>query len=185
MKRLTNLSDRCTENDTSVVSWHYDSASVADVRLECKLRYEYVKLKAKGRLRSKPVRYVPASQHESPEATSVAMSSSQDLYVISPTPATIVRKFPGSPMTLNATFVNVHGVWASLPKRYYELLRIPRRWVFAPLHHILVLTPATKLPGKFCHMELEIPMLVKQHRRWPVMGQPITYVVIASIHNYT
>ena len=61
-----------------------DSVSVADVLLEHKIRYEYAKLKAKGNLRSRPVRYAPASQHEGAEATSTVMSSRHDLYVASP-----------------------------------------------------------------------------------------------------
>ena len=59
------------------------STSAADVRLERKIRYEYAKITVKGRLRTRPVHYTPASQHESAEATSVTASSCQDLYVSS------------------------------------------------------------------------------------------------------
>ena len=64
------------------------SANTTDARLERQFCYEYEKLKDKGRLRRKPVRYAPASQREGAEAASLAISSRQDLYVSSPTPAT-------------------------------------------------------------------------------------------------
>ena len=44
------------------------SENAVDIRLERKLRFEYAKLKAKGRLRSQTVRYAPALQHKSAEA---------------------------------------------------------------------------------------------------------------------
>ena len=73
------------------------SANAADVRLERKLRFEYAKLKAKGRLRSQTVRYAPLQQHESAAATSVATNSRRDLHVSSSIPATIGGKRQGSP----------------------------------------------------------------------------------------
>ena len=72
-----------TEEDNEFIRWVHrarhpsrvlalrDSASVTNVRLESKLRYEYANRKSQGRLRSRPVRYAPVSQHESDEATSV------------------------------------------------------------------------------------------------------------------
>ena len=57
------------------------SVNAADVRLKSKLRFRYAKLKAKGKLQSQTVRYVPVVQHESTEATSVATSSRKDLHV--------------------------------------------------------------------------------------------------------
>ena len=73
-----------------------DSVSVADVLLEHKIRYEYAKLKAKGNLRSRPVRYAPASQHEGAEATSTVMSSRHNLYVSSSITDTTGKKRHGS-----------------------------------------------------------------------------------------
>ena len=61
------------------------SASVADVRLERKMRFEYAKLKARGRLRRQRVRYAPATQDSHTLATPVAASSQQALAVSSPT----------------------------------------------------------------------------------------------------
>ena len=55
------------------------SANTTDAQLERKYCYEYAKLKDKGSLRRKHVRYAPASQHEGAEATSVAFSARQDL----------------------------------------------------------------------------------------------------------
>ena len=71
MRSITKISDGCTEHDTCTVLSLQDSISVDDVSLEHKLRYEYAKLQAKDRLRSKPVRYALVSQHESAKATSL------------------------------------------------------------------------------------------------------------------
>ena len=75
------------EEDNEFIRWVYRACrlssmlalraitNAADSRLERNLRFEYAKLKAKGKLWSQTVRYTPAIQHESSEATSVATSS--------------------------------------------------------------------------------------------------------------
>ena len=65
-------------------------ANAADVRLNRKVRFEYAKLKAKGKLRSQIVRYALIMQHESAAATPVSSSI----------PATIGGKRQGSPADL-------------------------------------------------------------------------------------
>ena len=72
------------------------SANAAEVCLERKLRFKYTNLKAKGKLQSQIVRYVPAMQHESAAAASVATSSRTDSHVSSSIPAIIGGKRQGS-----------------------------------------------------------------------------------------
>ena len=73
------------------------SANAADILLDRKIRFEYAKLKAKGKLRSQTVRYAPVERHESAAATLVATSSRRDLHVSPSTPTAISGKRSGSP----------------------------------------------------------------------------------------
>ena len=89
------------------------SFSVADVRLERKLRYDYAKLKARGRLRNR-TRYA--------SATTVAASAGQTVTNNPPIDTTSGGNGLGLEMILSTMFKNIQGVWAILPKEYLVLL---------------------------------------------------------------
>ena len=151
-----------------------ENASVADVRLKWKLCYKGAKLKAKGRLRSRPVRYAPVSQHECAMAIFVATTSCQDLNVISSIPNITNGKCRGLKRTLNATFIKVNGVWAVLPKRHLENLQVIRLRVPTPLDQVLLLTVMSALLGRRLHMELNFSLLIDQGCRRSVYRRKCT-----------
>ena len=83
------------------------SVSVADVRLERKLRYDYAKLKARGQLRNR-TRYSLA--------TTVAAGAGQTVTNNPPTDTTSGGKRPRSRDDPGHDDQNIHSVWAVLPK---------------------------------------------------------------------
>uniref|UniRef100_M4BU34 Uncharacterized protein n=1 Tax=Hyaloperonospora arabidopsidis (strain Emoy2) TaxID=559515 RepID=M4BU34_HYAAE len=107
-KKTTTSFAGCTALVASTVCTLRASVSVADVRLVRKLRYDYAKLKARGRLRNR-TRYA--------SATTVAASAGQTVTNNPPTDTTSrCGNGLGLEMTLATMFKNIHGVWAILPK---------------------------------------------------------------------
>ena len=114
--------DECKEDNESIRDVHRArlsiimplraSANAADARLERKLRFNNAKLRAKGKLQSQTVRYAPVMQHESAAATSITTSSR----VSSSISDTIGGSVRDRKLTLNATLINFHGIWAILRK---------------------------------------------------------------------
>ena len=86
---LLALGENECEEDNEFIRWVHrarhlssmialwSSASAADVRLERKLRYEYAKLKAKGKVQTTPTRHAPIEQHVSASATAISTSLGQ------------------------------------------------------------------------------------------------------------
>ena len=136
-----------------------NSANVADAYLERKLRYEYAKLEAEGKLPSKPLQYALASQHENVEATSVAMSSRQNFYKRSLSPATTAGKSSGPPI--------IRKCQRRMSSSAEELLSFTKLSTRATLPDTCF-TPSTKFLMKCFHMVLEIPLLIEQRRWRPV-----------------
>ena len=88
------------------------SVSVADVRLERKLRYDYAKLKARVQLRN--------LTHYASATTVVASAGKTVATNPQPRPL-VVGNGLGLEMTLATMFKNIQGVWAILPKGYLAL----------------------------------------------------------------
>uniref|UniRef100_M4BH06 Uncharacterized protein n=1 Tax=Hyaloperonospora arabidopsidis (strain Emoy2) TaxID=559515 RepID=M4BH06_HYAAE len=89
------------------------SANVADVRLECKLRYDYAKIKARDQLRI-CTRYA--------SATTIAASAGQTVTTNPPTHTTsggkrhLSQDDPGHDVQKN-----IQGIWGIMPKGYLVL----------------------------------------------------------------
>ena len=71
-------------------------------------------------------------------------------------------------MTLIVALKNVHGI------RNLELPPVIRLKIPTPLHRILVLTEATTLLEKLLHVELNVSLLIEQHRWSPVYRRKCT-----------
>ena len=147
------------------------SANAADFCLERKLRLEYAKLKAKGKLRSQIVRYAPVMQHESAAATSVATSSRRYLHVSSSIPSTIGGKRSGSPTDPERDVRKRQRRMASPAEEAPHTPMSSTTQGTHAMNHILVMTFSATFLKNPLHMELKAPLLIEQHRRRPVYRQ--------------
>ena len=132
------------------------SVSVADVRLERKLRYDYAKLTARGQLRNR-TRYA--------SATTVAAGAGQAVTNNPPIDTTSGEKRPRSQDDPGHDAQKHPRRMGSLAEGESQIPMSSPTLVPSPLYQVLVLAMATKSFQGSLHVELAVPFLIEQ-RLW-------------------
>lgn len=122
------------------------SGDVADVRLQRKLRYDFAKLKAEGRLRffyqHSHLMISDASLHTS--ASAITATGSSHGMTMNPPPAhPLARNVICYRLDLHTVFKNIHCIEAIVPQWGFKFPRILLLRVTRPFHQILVLAITT------------------------------------------